>query len=84
MPIIAEIRDKYQKQLESIQGNDNDVLSFIKRLEEETNLSVESSKAVQKQLESQLESITKQLELVEKLKNDAERELCAVRDKNVS
>lgn len=66
-----------------MQGNDNDLLSFIKRLEEETNLSVESAKAVQRQLESQLESALKQLQLMEKQKSEVERDLATLRDQNV-
>ncbi|XP_065213055.1 myosin-2 heavy chain, non muscle-like [Planococcus citri] len=84
LPYIRDTREKYQKQVNDIQESDNDVLSFVKRLEEETRLSVESARAVQRQLESQLESTLKQLELTEKQKNDFERELLIMKDTNAS
>lgn len=69
--------------MNDIQGNEDNVLTFIRKLEEETNLNVESAKAVQRQLESQLESTLKQLELIEKQKDDAEQKLIISKDKNV-
>lgn len=55
----------------------------LNRLEEETNYTVESSRAVQKQLEIQLESTQKHLQLMEKEMSCIKSESLSLRDANL-
>lgn len=59
------------------------LLADCRKLEVETNLSVHSSKVLQKQLEVQLESTMKQLRLMEQETSKAKSELLSLRDENL-
>ena len=52
-------------------------------MEEETNFTVDSSKAIQKQLEIQLESLQKHLHLIEKENSNLKSEMLPLRETNL-
>lgn len=58
------------------------MLIFFRKMEEKTNLSVEVSRGLQKQLEIQLESTSKQLRLMEEETRNLKHELLHLNDAN--